>query len=84
MQLLGDATRYKIFKILQSDKEFCVSEIASELEISPSAVSQHFKSFELLGLVDKQRYGQKICYALKNDDELVNELKSITKEEVKL
>lgn len=83
MQLLGDDTRFKIFKLLMSDRELCVSEIASNLEISPSAVSQHFKNFEMLGLVEKHRYGQKICYGLKQEDLLINDLKRLTKEEYK-
>lgn len=81
MQLLGDKTRFKIFKLLTADKELCVSEIASELDISVSAVSQHFRSFELLGVVSKERMGQKICYALKNDDTFVRQLTTLTKEE---
>lgn len=80
LSLLGDATRYKIFRLLSDDSELCVSEIASKLNISPSAVSQHFKNFEILGLVEKHRNGQKICYALKDDDQLVIELKKISKE----
>lgn len=79
MQLLGDLTRFRIFKTLCTEQELCVSEIASDLQISPSAVSQHFRQFEMLGLVSKERDGQKICYALNNEDHLVAELKSITK-----
>ena len=82
MQLLGDSTRYKIFKLMLSDKEYCVSEIASNLNISPSAVSQHFRNFEMLGLVEKHRYGQKICYALRGNDQLVENLKHLSKEGV--
>lgn len=78
MQLLGDSTRFKMFKLLSSNQELCVSEMASRLDISPSAVSQHFKSFEMLGLVTKQRTGQKICYVF-SDDELVMELRELTK-----
>lgn len=79
MQLLGDSTRFKIFKLLASGEELCVSEIASKLGISPSAVSQHFRNFEMLGLVEKERMGQKICYALRDNDQLVDELKIVTK-----
>lgn len=79
MQLLGDGTRFKIFKMLMNQSEYCVSEIANELKISPSAVSQHFRNFEMLGLVEKERMGQKICYVLNEDDVLVQELKKITK-----
>jgi len=78
MQLLGDSTRFKIFKLLSSNEELCVSEMASRLGISPSAVSQHFRNFEMLGMVEKERTGQKICYVLKEDDDFINELKEIT------
>jgi DNA-binding transcriptional ArsR family regulator len=74
MQLLGDPTRFKIFKLLLSGKEMCVSEIAGELDVSVSAISQHFRIFELVGLVNKKRYGQKICYVLKGDDLLAKAL----------
>lgn len=71
MQLLGDKTRYKIFKLLMTHDEMCVTDIADEIGITVSAVSQQFRNFELVGLVDKERMGQKICYMLKNDDILV-------------
>ncbi len=80
MNLLGDSTRFEIFKLLKTDNEYCVGEIADKLNISSSAVSQHFRNFEMIGLVDKHRYGQKICYALKSDDLLVKDLKELTKE----
>ncbi|HVC35973.1 MAG TPA: metalloregulator ArsR/SmtB family transcription factor [Candidatus Dormibacteraeota bacterium] len=74
MQTLGDKTRYKIFKLLLSGDEMCVTDIADSLGISVSAVSQHFKIFELVGLVDKERMGQKICYMLKGSDPIVKQL----------
>jgi len=67
MQLLGDKTRFKMFKVLLSKKEFCVSEVAERVGISVPAASQHFRIFELVGLVDRRRHGQMICYVLKND-----------------
>lgn len=83
MQLLGDNTRYKIFKLLMTRKEMCVSEIADELGITVSAVSQHFRSFEMIGLVGKERMGQKICYALNDNDRLLGKLECIANEECK-
>lgn len=77
MQLLGDKTRFKIFKLLMAHQEMCVTDIAAELNITVSAVSQHFRNFELIGLVDKERMGQKICYMLKHDDKLVKEIVGI-------
>jgi DNA-binding transcriptional ArsR family regulator len=74
MQLLGDKTRYKLFKLLMKQDDLCVTEIATELNISVSAVSQHFRNFEILGLVDKERLGQKICYILRPNNMLVKEL----------
>ncbi len=77
--LLGDKTRFKIFKLLMSNKELCVTEIADKVGISAPAVSQHFRIFELTGLVDKHRYGQKICYVLKRNDGLVQDLITLIK-----
>jgi ArsR family transcriptional regulator, arsenate/arsenite/antimonite-responsive transcriptional repressor len=74
MQAISDKTSFKIFKILRSGREMCVGEIAETLGVSSSAVSQHFKIFELVGLVNKKRYGQKVCYLLKTEDDLVQEL----------
>ncbi|HEX5797792.1 MAG TPA: metalloregulator ArsR/SmtB family transcription factor [Candidatus Saccharimonadales bacterium] len=77
LQVLGDTSRYKMFKILLEKKQLCVSEIADKLNISVPAVSQHFRTFELVGIVEKERMGQKICYQLKNNDELIRQLVKI-------
>jgi DNA-binding transcriptional ArsR family regulator len=74
MQLLGDKTRYKIFKLLVARQDMCVSQIAQQLNITVSAVSQHFRNFEQIGLVHKERTGQKICYMLKKEDPMVKNL----------
>jgi DNA-binding transcriptional ArsR family regulator len=79
MRALGDTNRYKMFKIMVNNQDYCVSEIASQLNISVPAVSQHFRTFELLGLVEKQRDGQRICYSLKAKDPLVKQLTHIAK-----
>ena len=78
MQTLGDSTRYKMFKIMQANKHLCVGEIAEQLQVSSSAISQHFRTFELLGLVKKERNGQKVCYALNTNDELAKQLIELT------
>jgi ArsR family transcriptional regulator, arsenate/arsenite/antimonite-responsive transcriptional repressor len=74
LQSLGDPTRFRMFKLLQGNTQMCVSEIAESLGISVPAVSQHFRIFELVGIVGKQRNGQKICYQLKYSDPLVKNL----------
>jgi len=78
MQVLGDKTRFRMFKIMLSGKEMCVTDIADVLGISSPAVSQHFRIFELVGLVDRTRKGQKICYSLKTNDPLAQDIIQIT------
>lgn len=80
MQLLGDPTRYKLYKLIRNESdEFCVSELAEKLGVTVSAVSQHFRSFELIGLVEKKRQGQKICYGLKKDNLFLEQLTTMIK-----
>jgi DNA-binding transcriptional ArsR family regulator len=74
MQLLGDKTRYKLFKILLQDNNLCVNEIAGKLDVSSSAISQHFRMFEAANMVDKRREGLRICYSLRKDDTLITML----------
>lgn len=74
LQLLGDKTRFKMFKLLLNNDDLCVTQISDRLGVSTSAVSQHFKIFELLGVVYKDRRGQKICYLINHDDPMVNDL----------
>lgn len=80
MQALGDKTRFRMFKLMLQDRDMCVSEIAATLGLSVPAVSQHFRIFEYVGLVDKHRDGQKVCYELKHGSRLVQEFKEILKE----
>ncbi len=79
MQLLGDKNRFKMFKLMMAQDDLCVSEMASQLSISVSGVSQHFRQFELVGLVEKHRTGQKICYDLNQSDPLVQQLLTIVR-----
>ncbi len=62
---LGDSGRFKIFQILTSHKDVCVSDVANILDISVSAASQQLRILELVGLVKRVRMGQMICYELK-------------------
>jgi DNA-binding transcriptional ArsR family regulator len=62
--LLADPTRLNILDVLNSNKEICVSDIADELNISLSATSHQLGKLELLGVVEKCRYGTTICYCL--------------------
>lgn len=71
---LGDKTRYQILKILSRQEGICVSELAAELGISTAGVSQQLRILEQAGLVLRNRQGQKICYSVKNDNDVNRKL----------
>ncbi|HEX9721843.1 MAG TPA: metalloregulator ArsR/SmtB family transcription factor [Candidatus Paceibacterota bacterium] len=76
-EALGDPTRLKIFRLLASHKDLCVTDIANVLQISVPAVSYQLKTFEMVGLVRKERMGKMICYELKKDDPLIKSIINI-------
>jgi predicted transcriptional regulator len=59
---LGDPTRYKLLQLINSGQNFCVSELASEVNVSTAGVSQQLKLLEQAGLIKPHRTGQKKCY----------------------
>ena len=61
-RLLGDKSRFRIVKVLTEEGELCVSDLASILDASMSAVSQHLRVLEMSGLVRGERMGQMMCY----------------------
>jgi DNA-binding transcriptional ArsR family regulator len=63
-QALGDPTRYKMVKIITLQPTICVSELASEVGITPAGASQHLTVLEKVGLVEPYRDGKKVCYKL--------------------
>ena len=58
---LGDPSRMKILFQVGSS-EACVSEVASKLNMSESAVSHHFHILRINGLVRWRREGKTILY----------------------
>ena len=67
-KVLGDPSRMRIlFQI--SSSESCVSEVASKLNMTESAVSHHFHILRMNGLVSRRRIGKNICYII-NDDHI--------------
>ena len=64
---LGDSTRFKLFQILGSKPETCVSQLAEALNITPACVSQHMKILSEAGLVNRVRDGQRVCYEVNTD-----------------
>jgi DNA-binding transcriptional ArsR family regulator len=69
--LLGDATRVRILDVL-ARTEVCVSDLATLLELSESAVSHQLRLLRSLRLVRPRRDGRMMFYAL--DDRHVVDL----------
>ena len=63
MKAVGDPTRTRILKLLQGGG-LCVCQVQAVLGLAPSTVSKHLTILKLAGLVDDQRDGKWIEYAL--------------------
>ncbi len=73
-QALGDGGRLKIFKLLMAHHDLCVTDVANVFDMTVSAASQQLRVLERLGLVEKMRMGQMVCYELKKDNPTVKKL----------
>ena len=62
--LLGGETRLKILALLERVGELCVCDLASVLEMTPAAVSQHLSRLRAGRLVSSRRDGMTIYYRL--------------------
>lgn len=71
---LADTGRFRIFKLLLTRDDLCVTDVARVLGISVPAASQQLRIMELSGLVKKERMGQMICYCVREDDPLVKSI----------
>ncbi|MBD3305833.1 metalloregulator ArsR/SmtB family transcription factor [candidate division KSB3 bacterium] len=66
---LGDPTRLKILRLLTSypERKLCVGAIAQRLGITQPAVSQHLKVLKHVRLVEPNREGYRVHYAVNRD-----------------
>lgn len=64
---LADPGRFRIFKLLAAHHDICVTDVANVFDITVSAASQQLKILERVGLVQKIRMGQMVCYEIKQD-----------------
>ena len=74
---LSDPGRFRIFKLLLKRSNLCVTDVANVLNISVPAASQQLKIIEMSGLVEKERNGQMICYAIKKENPIVRSLMKV-------
>lgn len=78
---LGDANRLRLYKILIKEKEICVSSLADVVGISPAGASQHLKILEQANLINRNRYGQKVCYTINPDNQHTQTINTLIKED---
>ena len=62
--LLAGETRLNIMLLLENAGELCVCDLASVLEMTPAAVSQHLSRLKGGRMVDSRRDGMTIYYRL--------------------
>lgn len=61
---IGDPTCLKLLFLLTTNEKLCVSDLTSELNVSMPAVSHQLRKLRNLGLLERERDGQMICYSL--------------------
>ncbi len=64
LRLLANATRLRLFFILDQVGQVCVCDLAEILGVTQSAVSQHLAKFRAYRLVTSRRDGQTLFYSL--------------------
>ncbi|MCG6949381.1 MAG: metalloregulator ArsR/SmtB family transcription factor [Acidobacteria bacterium] len=62
--LLAGETRLKIIELLVESDELCVCDLATVLEMTPAAVSQHLSRLRSGRLVQSRRDGMTIYYRI--------------------
>ncbi len=68
LKAIADPTRLKIVDLLnRHSSPICVNALASKLNVTQSAISQHLRILKHIGLVTSTRNGYHINYELKYD-----------------
>jgi DNA-binding transcriptional ArsR family regulator len=66
LKVLSSGTRVRIVQLLQ-DRALCVNALASRLDVTQGAVSQHLRVMRDVGLVVDERRGYHVHYSLNQD-----------------
>ncbi len=67
VEAIKDPTRFQIVYLLYRYHQLCVCDLANILNISSSAVSQHFRKLKDMEIVSTTRVKQTIFYRLENE-----------------
>lgn len=63
-KILSDPTRIQILKMLLSEREMCVNDIAKSINMSHSATSHQLSGLTKRGIVVCERKGKTMCYKI--------------------
>lgn len=80
---LGDQGRFRIFRLLMDYHDLCVTDIAEVFGITISAASQQLKILERVGLAQKIRMGQMVCYEINKENQIAKQLFKLFKGSIK-
>ena len=75
---LSDPTRLKLVRLLTESNFLCVNALTKKLGVSQSAVSQHLRVLRQAGLVQFERRGYHVHYAL--DQTAMKQFQAMVKE----
>jgi ArsR family transcriptional regulator, lead/cadmium/zinc/bismuth-responsive transcriptional repressor len=64
LSLVGNDTRIKLLYLMTCEKELCVCDLASMLDMTVSAVSQHLRKLKDKNIVKARRNAQAVLYSL--------------------
>lgn len=78
-EALGDPSRFRIFNVLMQYRDICVTDIAKLFGITVSAASQQLRVLERVGLVQKIRMGQMVCYEINAENPIAKQLCKLLK-----
>jgi len=79
-EMASDPTRFCILRMLVSEKELCVTDIARVCEITVPAASHHLRLLEVARCVRGVRNGKMMCYQLEKGNPLVERMRKIITE----
>ena len=72
---MGDPIRLQILMLLQ-EKPLNVGDIAEQFQISRPAISHHLRILKDASILDSEKSGQEVYYAV-NKDFIINELRML-------
>ncbi len=76
LNALNDHTRQQILMLFQSNKEYCVNEIAKHFEISRPTVSHHLNLMKRAKLLTSRKEGKEVYYSF-NKEHVVDTLEAL-------